>query len=161
MVEWYQDVFGDNYYLEVQRFPRLDRTCVLNPAFEELGKVTGAKLVATSDVHYPLPEHNDMQRILHASHRGGTVESADASWEYDILLTYPTSDQQIYADLRGTGLSKEASKQSILETARIAERCNVDLPKNEPIKYPVSEADWKPWTTPKTKKVDMGCCHVH
>lgn len=145
VVEWYQEIFGENYYLEVQRFPRLERTCVLNPAFAEISRVTGARLVASSDVHYPLPEHNDMQRILHAAHRGGTVESADASWEYDILLTYPTSDREIYRDLVGTGLSKKEAKQAILNTEKIGKQCTVELPKNDPIEYPISESDWSDW----------------
>ena len=136
VVERYQDVFGENYYLETQRFPGLERTCVLNPAFGEIARITGAKLVASSDVHYPYPDQNEMQRILHAAHRGGTVETADASWEYDILLTYPLSDREIFKDLVGTGLSKEQAKDAILETARIAEKCTVVLPKNEPIKFP-------------------------
>lgn len=145
VVEWYQEIFGENYYLEVQRFPRLERTCVLNPAVAEISRVTGAKLVASSDVHYPLPENNDMQRILHAAHRGGTVESADASWEYDILLTYPLSDREIFDDLVATGLSEKEAKRSILNTAKIAEQCTVELPKNDPIEYPISESDWSDW----------------
>lgn len=145
VIEWYQGIFGQRYFLEVQRFPGLDRTCVLNPAFAELSRITGAKLAASSDVHYPMPEHNDMQRILHAAHRGGTVESVDAEWEYDILLTYPTSDQEIYKDLRNTGLSKKDAKQAILNTEKIADMCTVELPKNEPIKFPISKDDWKGW----------------
>ena len=145
VVEWYQEIFGENYYLEVQRFPKLERTCVLNPAFAEISRTTGAKLVASSDVHYPLPENNDMQRILHAAHRGGTVESADASWEYDILLTYPTSDREIYNDLVATGITSKQAKEAILETERIANKCDVELPKNDPIEYPISESDWKDW----------------
>lgn len=135
VIEWYQSILGDRYYIEVQRFPGLERTCQLNPAFEKLSRITGAPLVATADVHYPFPEDNKMQRILHAAHRGGTVESADASWEYDILLTYPTSDQEIFEDLIGTGLSPSAARRAIIETEKIADRCNVVLPKNEPIRW--------------------------
>ena len=141
----YQEVFGDRYYLEVQRFPGLDRTRVLNPAFAELADRTGAKLVGTSDVHYPLGSDNEMQTILHAAHRGSTVEATEASWEYDILLTYPESDAEIRADLVGTGLTKSQAQEAILETARIADRCNVVLPKNDPIRYPIAEEDWQPW----------------
>ena len=141
IIEWYQSVFGDRYYLEVQRFPGLQRACVLNPAFAELSKVTGARLVATADVHYPYPEDNKMQTILHASHRGSTVDKTEASWEYDILLTYPTSDREIRDDLIGTGLTRAEAVAAIIETERIAERCNVVLPKNEPIKWPYNKAE--------------------
>ncbi|UVT31058.1 DnaE-like DNA polymerase III alpha [Gordonia phage ParvusTarda] len=134
----YQEVFGPRYFLEVQRFPRLDRTRVLNPAFERIGAELGIELVATADVHYPHPGDNKMQRILHAANRGGgkTIAQADAEWEYDILLTYPESDSEIYHDLIATGLSPKAAKRSILNTAAIAKRCTVELPKNEPIKWP-------------------------
>ncbi|AYN58034.1 DNA polymerase [Mycobacterium phage Fowlmouth] len=128
-VRKFQEVFGDRYFLEVQRFPRLDRTCALNPLLAQISRETGVSLAATSDSHYPYPDQNAMQRILHASHRGGTVESADASWEYDILLTYPESDLEIYRDLRQTGLSKEEAKSAIENTQIIANRCDVRLPK--------------------------------
>ena len=137
LAQQYKDVFGPRYFLEVQRFPGLERTCVLNPAFERIGAELGIELVGTADVHYPLPEDNEIQKILHAMRPGtGTVAAAEAGWEYDILLTYPTSDQEIFRDLVATGLSKEAAKRAITNTARIARRCNVELPKNEPIKWP-------------------------
>lgn len=142
VIEWYQSVFGDRYYIEVQRFPGLRRARVLNPAFEKLSKITGARLVATADVHYPMPEDNAMQKILHAAHRGSTVEVTEASWEYDILLTYPLSDSEIVKDLIGTGLSRAAAKQAVLETERIAARCSVELPKNEPIKWHYDEDEF-------------------
>lgn len=141
VIERYQDIFGEWYFLEVQRFPGLDRTCVLNPAFAELSKITGARLAATSDVHYPYPEDNEMQRVLHAAHRGGTVEQVDASWEYDILLTYPTSDREIRDDLIATGLSRSDARAAIEATAYIARECTVELPKNEPIKFPYPGSD--------------------
>lgn len=144
-VRRFQEIFQGRYYLEVQRFPGLPRTCVLNPAYERLAKVTGAQLVATADVHYPYPNENKMQTILHAAHRGGTVESADASWEYDILLTYPTSDDEIFSDLVGTGLSPGAAQQAIDSTASVAAACEVHLPKAPPPSYVFGQNDWEAW----------------
>lgn len=146
LVEQYQEIFGDRYYLETQRFSGLPRTCALNPALQEISRRTGVSLCATSDVHYPYPNENAMQRVLHAAHRGGkSIDAADAEWEYDILLTYPTSDKEIFQDLCGTGLSKESAKEAILNTERIAGRCDVELPKAPPPKYVVGEGDWKKW----------------
>jgi DNA polymerase III subunit alpha len=145
-VERFRSVFADRYYLEVQRFPGLERTCALNPLLAEISSHTGVSLVATSDVHYPLPDQNALQRILHAAHRGGTVETADASWEYSIRLTYPESDKEIWKDLVGTGLSKAEAKSSIENTTLIAERCNgVKLSKAPLPKYVIEERDWEPW----------------
>jgi Zierdtviridae DNA polymerase len=145
----YQAIFDDRYYLECQRFPGLERTCLLNPALAEISKRTGISLAATSDVHYPYPTENAMQRILHAAHRGGSVESADATWEYSIILTYPTSDKEIILDLENTfGDHPQADMlaiNAVLETKAIANRCNVELPKAPPVKYIEGEHDWDEW----------------
>lgn len=143
VVEQYQKVFGERYFLEAQRFPGLPRTCVLNPAFAELSRVTGAGLVASSDVHYPTPADNTMQTILHAAHRGSTVEATEASWEYDILLTYPLSDNEIHTQLIGTGLKPSEATAAIDNTASIAEMCTVELPKNQPIRFPLNGTGFK------------------
>jgi Zierdtviridae DNA polymerase len=138
-VRKYKSLFGDGYYLEVQRFPGLDRTRLLNPALAELSRRTGVPLVATADSHYPMPDQNEMQKILHAAHRGGTVETVEADWEYDILLTPPTSDAEIYHDLINTGLTKSEAWGAILSTEEIAQRCNVVLPKNESLRFPLPD----------------------
>jgi DNA polymerase-3 subunit alpha len=137
VVRKYKDLFGDGYYLEVQRFPGLARARTLNPAFAEISRRTGVPLVATADVHYPFPSQNEMQKILHAAHRGGTVNQVEAGWEYDILLTYPTSDQQILEQLMATGLTKREAWSAICNTSEIASRCDVKLPRNERLRFPV------------------------
>lgn len=144
-IQRFQEIFADRYYLEVQRFPGLERTCALNPLLAQLSSETGVLLAATCDVHYPYPDQNAMQRILHAAHRGGTVESADAAWEYDILLTYPQSDEEIMTDLIGTGLTPGKAFEAFENTAKIAERCNVELPKAPRPKYVQGQGDWESW----------------
>lgn len=139
LVRKYQELFGDGYYLEVQRFPGLDRTRLLNPALAELSARTGVPLVATADSHYPFGHQNEMQKILHAAHRGGTVDQVEASWEYDILLTPPTSDAEIYHNLIATGLTKSEAWSAILSTEEIAQRCNVVLPKNKSLRFPLPD----------------------
>jgi len=141
----YKEWFGDRYYLEVQRFPGLPRACVLNPAFAELGRKCKVPLVATADVHYPYPDENEMQKILHSAHRGKTIVQSEADWEYDILLTYPLSDKEIGRQLMATGLTRAEAWDSICASRDIADRCTVVLPKNERIRYPVSESDLEPW----------------
>lgn len=147
VIRYFQDLVGkDNYFLEVQQFPALERTRILNPAFAELSARTGAPLVATADCHYPYPEDNEMQKILHAAGRGlGTVAKAEAGWEYDIHLTPPSSDQQILQALVSTGLTVSQAWSSILATKSIAERSSVVLPKNELLRFPLEAG----YDTPK------------
>lgn len=149
----YKKLFGDRYYLEVQRFPGLERTRILNRQFAAWSEEFGVPLVATSDVHYPRPEDNEMQKILHAAGRNtGTVAAAEAGWEYDILLTYPLSDEEIIADLVATGLTQSQAEGAVASTAEIAERCTVELPKMERIRYPGTRKDLEPWPPPKTRQ---------
>jgi DNA polymerase-3 subunit alpha len=138
VINRFKDLLGDRYYLEVQQFPRLERTRVLNSIYAELSAKTGVPLAATADVHYPKPEDSDMQVILHAARRGGTnsFDAQAASWEYDIKLTHPLSDKEIHQRLMGTGLSKREAAAAILATEEIASRCNVVLPKTERLRFP-------------------------
>lgn len=140
-VVWkFKDMLGDRYYLETQQFPELQRTRTLNPILAELSRRTGVPLVATADVHYPFPDDNEMQKILHAAGRGsGSVEAQEATWEYDIRLTLPTSDKQIHRALMLTGLGWKDAQRAIDSTAEIAERCTVILPRNERIRFPLPD----------------------
>lgn len=134
----FKRVLGDRFYLETQQFPELSRAHQLNTKYEEWSKKYDIPLVATSDCHYPMPDHNEYQKILHAAGRNiGTVAAAEASWEYNIRLTLPTSDKMIIDRLISTGLTRAGAEQAVANTALIADRCNVVLPKMERIRYPV------------------------
>ena len=135
-IDGLHDVFGARFYLEVQRFPDLARTCRLNPVLAEIGRDKGIPIIATADVHYPFPHQFEMQRALHAAHRGGTAATADADWEYGIPLTYPESDQEIINDLQDTGLSKNDAIFAVWQTSVLASHCTVELPKAKPIRFP-------------------------
>lgn len=149
VLKGYKRLLGDRYYLEVQRFPGLERTTILNRQYAAWSKEFGVPLVATSDVHYPRPEQNEMQKILHAAGRNtGTVAAAEAEWEYDILLTYPQSDKEILDDLVATGIPRVQAEAAIETTAEIAGRCDVTLPKMDRIRYPGTRRDLAPWPKP-------------
>ena len=57
----FQRTFGDNYFLEVQMFPELEKVKTINQAWERLGAELGIPLVATGDCHYTKPDENEMQ----------------------------------------------------------------------------------------------------
>ncbi len=138
VIRRYKRLLGDRYYLETQQFPELERTRAINTWLAEASRKTGVPLVATSDCHYPKPDDNEMQKILHAAGRNtGTVAAAEAEWEYNILLTLPESDAQIRDRLMGTGLSRVQALGAIDASAEIADRCNVKLPQMERVRYPI------------------------
>jgi DNA polymerase III subunit alpha len=138
--------FGDNYYLEIQPFHELERTCKLNAAYVKLSKAMDVPLVVTGDVHYPRPEDAEMQAILHAVHRGkATVDDQMREWNYDVLLTLPESDEILADKLVKTGLSPRLASEAIKNSAYIADQCNVTLPKAERLRYTAIEKDLEPW----------------
>ena len=140
VVRNFKELLGDRYYLETQQFPELQRTRMLNPILAELSRRTKVPLAATADVHYPMPDDNEMQKILHAAGRGtGSVEAQEATWEYDIRLTLPLTDKQIHRALMRTGLGWKDAQAAIDATADIAWRCNVTLPRNERIRFPMPD----------------------
>ncbi len=136
LAERYQDVYGDRYYLELQQFPELTRSTTLNQAWTDLAVITGINTVVTADVHYPFPDDNAVQRMLHAARRGGkSVAEIDAEWEYGIRMSYPTSDEAIEDRLVHQGLTPEQAHTAVTNTAVVAARCDVELPRSAPIKY--------------------------
>jgi DNA polymerase-3 subunit alpha len=137
----FKELFGDRYYLETQQFPELERSRSINAGYEQLSGDTGIPLVATADCHYPMPDDNEMQVVLHAAGRGaGTVDAQQAGWEYDIRLAPPTSDDAVTRRLEATGLSRLASQRALAATTEIAARCNVVLPKADRLRFPVEAA---------------------
>lgn len=139
VIKMYKRVFGDRYYLEVQRFPDLPRVCMINQALEEASKLTGVPLLATADVHYCQPHEGFIQQALHAAHRGDSVAGIGETWEYDIPLTFPESDEEILDDLIATGLSEQSARSAIANTSVVAERCTVVLPKSKPLVFPIPD----------------------
>ncbi len=147
IAERFSRSFGDGrFYIEVQAFPELESTRKINTAYAKLSKVTGIPLAMTLDCHYVLPTDNEMQVILHACGPQGrgqaTADEMLRRWNYDVLLTLPTSDKIIVKKLIDTGIPREQAWEAVMNTADIASRCNVTLPKAERLRYPCPDG----WT---------------
>lgn len=72
-IKWYKDVFGDDFYLEVQRHPSeipemraevYERELVANRLMLELAVKYGVKVIATNDVHFINREDADAHDLL-------------------------------------------------------------------------------------------------
>ncbi|QDF19168.1 DNA polymerase [Gordonia Phage Lollipop1437] len=135
LIQRFRKCYGDRFYLEMQMFPELERAVLLNQFFADVAAADGVPTVATADVHYPYPDQNAVQRMLHAAHRGGTVSTQDADWEYDVRLTYPESDEQCIEKLMACDLDPIEAGAAVAGAREIADRCNVELPKSERVIY--------------------------
>ncbi|MCH7641844.1 MAG: DNA polymerase III subunit alpha [Chloroflexi bacterium] len=63
-VDWYRQVFGDDYYLEVMWHEKIPDQLTMNRAVVDLAKETGTPLVATNDNHYARASDHELHDIL-------------------------------------------------------------------------------------------------
>ncbi|MEI7830263.1 MAG: DNA polymerase III subunit alpha [Prolixibacteraceae bacterium] len=72
-IEWYKSIFGEDFYLEVQRHPAVDpelrrdvyeKQVIVNKVITELAKKHHVKLIATNDVHFVNQEDADAHDLL-------------------------------------------------------------------------------------------------
>lgn len=145
--------FGDAYYIEVQAFPELDASRLLNPMLARISRELKIPMVVTFDCHYTVPEENEIQKILHNVRDGSkqTLEEQSRNWGYDVALCPPWTDTTIVRKLVATGLTRQEAIKAILVSAEIGERCNVQLPSLPMVRYPLprsykSNIDlWRDW----------------
>lgn len=74
----YQEIFGrENFYLEIMPPENFPEQRAVNDSLAELSKKSGAKLVATNDIHYTKPEDAEAQDILVSVQTGNRVDDDD------------------------------------------------------------------------------------
>lgn len=131
-----KDLLGDRFYLECQMFPELDRSRAINEAYEAMGRKLKIPIVATGDVHTLRKGDHHLRALIHAAGRGNnTIAQQMSSWEYDVPDYVPPSDKFVLKRAKRAGLSKKGAERAVEETALIAERCNVVLPKAERFRF--------------------------
>jgi len=120
---WYREVFGEDFYLEVQNhFIPVDKPVL--EGMPILASELGIPLVATNDCHYIRKEHavahNVLLHIRDAS-KNGVRTDIESELRYGTDNYYfKTADEM--ADLLGH------FPNAIENTIAIAEKCNVELP---------------------------------
>jgi DNA polymerase-3 subunit alpha len=152
VARWMSERF-DDFYIEVQAFPELEKTRQANPMLAQIARVIRRPLVATLDCHYTIPEEAEVQKVLHGVRPGEkrTAEELAQSWGYDVPLCPPTTDKSIYQKLRDTGLTEGQAIQAIVSTEEIGQECAVELPKLPHVDYPLPDGYesardlWRDW----------------
>ncbi|MDO8600212.1 MAG: DNA polymerase III subunit alpha [bacterium] len=116
----YQDIFGtDNFYLEISPHFSYPDQRVINEGLAELSLQTGAKLVATNDIHYVHAEDREAQDVLVAVQTGSRIEDEDRLTMKDANLSMRSAEEMasLFPD----------HPEAIAATEEIAEKCNVDI----------------------------------
>ncbi|MBK7159980.1 MAG: DNA polymerase III subunit alpha [Ignavibacteria bacterium] len=141
----YKDIFGEDFYLEIQDhdIPAEKKVMIEMP---KLAKKFGLKLIATNDVHYIKKEHAIAHNIyLHISAK----QSAKAAKSYepkDLLTNLRYGTDQIYfkSAKEMCDLFSEFP-EAIRSTLEVTEKCNLELDtsKNFMPNYLIPEEDKK------------------
>ena len=110
--------FGEDYYLESQDhgIPEQKR---VNPQLIQLSRETGIPLVATNDVHYLTESDAEVQDVLICIGTGKTVEDEDRPQiqTNQLYLKSGGDMERLYPHV----------PEAILNTAKIADQCNLEL----------------------------------
>ena len=121
LIAEYQDIFGkENFYLEVQPHIDLPGQKTVNEGLYELSKKTGAKIVATNDIHYVKAQDREAQDILVSVQTGNTVLDENRLTMKDANLSMRSGEEMasLFPD----------HPEAIENTMEIADRVNIEIP---------------------------------
>lgn len=116
----YQEIFGKgNFYLELQRHPRLKNQEVVNQALIAISKKTSISVLASADIHYLHPEDQRAQEILVAINTNKELSDDNrlSMKECDLSFLSTQDMQKLFSDI----------PEAIENTEKIAHLCNIDL----------------------------------
>jgi len=142
IAKWYQSVFGDRYYLEVQDHghpehpSKWDEQVAVNEQLIKLGKELGIKCVITSDAHYLKHEDQEAHEILLCVQTGSFMSDEKRMSLKEFELHVATPEDII-------GRWGEDHPDLVSNTREIADRCDltIELGKILIPKFPVPKGE--------------------
>jgi DNA polymerase-3 subunit alpha len=115
----FKELFGDDYYLEVQKNNQLDQDKV-NAHVLNIGKRLGTETVATNDVRYYQEDHYKAYCVLRANKKHTTITGKRFS-ELKTNQRYFKSYEEMKVNF------KDYPETIFSNTVRIAEKCDVSF----------------------------------
>lgn len=115
----YMDIFGDDYYLEIQRHG-IDIEAKVNEGLMKLHKKLDVPLVATNDFHFLHADDHAAHDALICIQTGKMIAdppTARMCYPTGLYMKSPAQMQELFADL----------PQAIENTVAIAEKCDIKL----------------------------------
>lgn len=119
IIKWHQQVFGSDYYIEVQHHPNLPDQIKANAGLKTLAREFGLPMVASTDSHYIKAEDAEAHEVLLCVQTGAKLtDEKRFSMKGEIFdLTDPAIIAEAFADI----------PEVISNTQKIANECNVEL----------------------------------
>ncbi len=116
---FYKDLFGDDFYLEIQDHGIPEERVVAN-RLVALSREMGLPLVATNDCHYLTRENADSHEVLLCIQTGKTMADPNR-WKFgtsEIYVKTPEEMMALFADV----------PEAIRNTLAVAEKCRLEIP---------------------------------
>lgn len=118
----YLNIFGKNFYLEMQKHPNIDDLDRVNNEIVKLSRKFAVPLVATNDVHYLEQEDAYAQEILLCIQTQRTIIEKDRPLSmYDVPDYYFKTAEEMKSQFF-------EYPEAIDNTLKIAAECNVEIP---------------------------------
>ncbi len=121
LIRWHIETFGrEQYYLELQPHANIPEQGVINARLKTLARQHGLGLVATGDAHYIRPEDAEAQDVLLCVQTNTRI--TDKNRLSMLGEDFSLKPIEHFAE------AFRAVPEAIANTARIAARCQVELP---------------------------------
>ncbi len=135
-VKEFLEIFGKDFYLEIQHHPKLEHQDEVNKKLVRLSRKLGIPLVATNDVHYVEPDDAEAQDALLAVQTQKTVADKNRLTMIDSPDFYLRSQEEMIEVFREL-------PEAIENTRRISKACNLEIPIGRWIlpNYPLPEGE--------------------
>ncbi len=122
ILQKYLDIFGSDFYFEIQRHPGMEKLDLLNKELIRLSRTFGVPLVATNDVHYLHKEDSYAQEILLCIQTQRVIFEKNRPLS---MIDIPDFYMKSSEEMRGQFLDLP---EAIENTLKIAEQCNLEIP---------------------------------
>ncbi len=121
--KWFKDVFGEDFYLELQRND-LEEQEKVNAFLLELGEDLGIKTVATADCHYLNKEDVKAHDVLLCIQTGHKLSDPDR-FRFNTDKLYFASGEEMLERF------SDVSKEAVSNTLEVFEKVNLEIPMGE------------------------------
>ncbi|MDA2936293.1 DNA polymerase III subunit alpha [Patescibacteria group bacterium AH-259-L05] len=115
----YREIFGNDFYLEIQDHPGLDKQTLVNKALIKLSKKHKVELVATADLHYIDEGDKETQDILLC------IQTKKKKADKDRLCML--DDEYSFHPVQEMMQRFRKHPEAIENTQKIADRCNIEI----------------------------------
>jgi len=119
MAGWYRELFGENYFLELQRHEHIEQLPRINDGLVRLNRETGIPLLVTNDAHYVRQSDYQYQDVYICIQTGTNVMD-------DKRLRMEDSSYYIRSASEMATLFHDFP-QAVDITGEVAQQCNVSL----------------------------------